>query len=299
VNPETPAVVAVRPAPEWLPGRRDPALTQRVRAFVAQAKGTELRSSADRPVNVALSALVAGTVAGLELRGAPGDADLGAASRLLSRLSQASQGDHVAAPVISAAPLAAGPQDVHGIAQGLKGDLGSSGLFYESHLAQWVDGTVSKAELLREPQAALADGASPAAAAGQTTATGALALSPRAETLVQRQLETFEQRAVNWQGQPWPGQAAGLTIAEDDPKSRAGSAAERTWQASLRLSMPGLGDLEARIGLSGNKASLVLATRNPASSALLLRQRSDLARRLGENGLRLIDVRVGTGEGDG
>ncbi|MDN5939641.1 MAG: hypothetical protein L0H83_13400, partial [Salinisphaera sp.] len=51
--------------------------------------------------------------------------------------------------------LAASPADGADLARGLASALGRSGLFYESHLAQWAAGARSLAELLLEPQARL------------------------------------------------------------------------------------------------------------------------------------------------
>ena len=72
--------------------------------------------------------------------------------------------------------LATPPADGARLALSLASALGRSGLFYESHQAQWVAGTRSLAELLLEPQARLsplplklADAGSKAAAAGTYT----------------------------------------------------------------------------------------------------------------------------------
>lgn len=51
--------------------------------------------------------------------------------------------------------LPAPPRDPAVLAEGLKNALSSSGLFYESHLAEWVRGDRPLAELLKEPQGTL------------------------------------------------------------------------------------------------------------------------------------------------
>lgn len=64
--------------------------------------------------------------------------------------------DAQASPLLKADPLvAAPPADSKEFARVLRGALSQSGLFYESHQAQWVAGERSLAELLREPQGKL------------------------------------------------------------------------------------------------------------------------------------------------
>ena len=58
-----------------------------------------------------------------------------------------------AAPLLAAAPTAAG--DGATLATKLQGTVTQSGLFYESHQAEWVSGRRDLATLLREPQASL------------------------------------------------------------------------------------------------------------------------------------------------
>lgn len=247
----------------------------------------EWRSAPGNPVRaqslleVALAALPAGEPP------LTAEADLGTTARLVSRLvSQALAAGGPAPVITSAAPLSAEPGNATRVAAGLKEAIKTSGLFYESHLAGWVEGTASKVELLREPQAALALPAGPAATAQPHH------LAPGAEALIQRQLDVLEHRSAYWQGEAWPGQGAEVHIAEDETGSNSQPGGGGAWQASLRLSMKGLGELQARIGLTGSSARLTISTLGKHSAATLLAERGDLARALGEQGLRLADVKV-------
>ncbi|WP_454725103.1 MULTISPECIES: flagellar hook-length control protein FliK [Cupriavidus] len=73
------------------------------------------------------------------------------------------------APLRGTAPLLPGapaPGSTGALAAALARQVGQSGLFYESHLSQWLNGTQRLDALLREPQAALGRGpAAPASAA--------------------------------------------------------------------------------------------------------------------------------------
>src|SRR5262249_40304958 len=135
-------------------------------------------------------------------------------------------------PIKEAVPLLESPTaDPARLAQALSGALGRSGLFYESHQAQWILGHRPVAELLHEPQgrlSALAQdpdrGARLNSAAGtpqggdDRVEESTLAPKPSAadektppvhpQTLpqVRSQLDALETHQLVWQGQLWPGQ---------------------------------------------------------------------------------------------
>lgn len=86
--------------------------------------------------------------------------------------------DSQASPLLKTAPLVLSPPaDSKEFAQILRGALSQSGLFYESHQAQWVAGQRSLADLLHEPQGKLslvfAENAPSMADAQKTPAAGA------------------------------------------------------------------------------------------------------------------------------
>ncbi len=152
-----------------------------------------------------------------------------------SQTSTSTQGQ--AAPIINAKPIIDGaPPPLQQFAALLKDTVIKSGLFYESHQAQWAAGDRPLTELLREPQGRLSEpraftAAQQAANAAQPTLaftplgqapkvdlpnplTPVLSNStstqepvhPQTAPLVQQQLETLDQRQLLWQGQVWPGQ---------------------------------------------------------------------------------------------
>lgn len=212
--------------------------------------------------------------------------ELGSTAQMLSRLatSAAADGTEFAA-ITTPVPLSDQPGNAARVAAGLRDAIGTSGLFYESHLADWVDGAGAKENLLREPQAALAQPAAPHSP-----------LAPQAESLVQRQLDVLENRAALWQGQAWPGQPVEVRIAEEEPRSDdATPDAAPAWQASVRLTMPGLGEIQARVALSGRQARLGIHAADQASAERICDARGDLARSLGQQGLTLAEARIDHG----
>jgi hypothetical protein len=89
--------------------------------------------------------------------GLPAAAELSETAHLLGQLSQ--QGSKVAQGVAAQAPVvSAPPSDAGQLAVALARTLAGSGLFYESHQAQWVQGERPLAALLQEPQAQQAQG---------------------------------------------------------------------------------------------------------------------------------------------
>ncbi|ATE59433.1 flagellar hook-length control protein FliK [Thauera sinica] len=155
-------------------------------------------------------------------------------------------------PVLDAPP-ASGAQ----LAPALREAIGRSGLFYESHQAQWAQGRLDVAALQREPHnlaaaggerpgsglpAAAADAARSAAAQGRASERNAppddTAASPRARPaadespmprglaiperllpVVHQQLDALATHQYVWQGQAWPGQAVEWII--HDPENEA------------------------------------------------------------------------------
>jgi len=208
------------------------------------------------------SALLAGT----QLPSSPLGAD-GGAGASLSKAGKA-LGDVIAAAQNSATqqtaalgrtPLLGAPSlDTSQIAAALQQGMEKSGLFYESHVAEWAQGARTQAELAAEPQAR---GMAPPS-------------DPATAQLINLQLNAHEQARVAWQGQLWPGQDLHWKIERDTPSDDAdgraaqGDADRASWQSSLRLRFGALGEVEAKVVLSGGQLHIRLDA--PASARALL-----------------------------
>ena len=132
-----------------------------------------------------------------------------------------------------------------------------SGLFYESHVAEWARGGRSQAELAAEPQAR---GMAPPS-------------DPATAQLINLQLNAHEQARVAWQGQLWPGQELHWEIERDAPDAQHDGAdgdgdAARSWQSSLTLRFGALGEVAAKVVLSGGQLHVRLDA--PESARALL-----------------------------
>ncbi|MBE9608829.1 flagellar hook-length control protein FliK [Chitinilyticum piscinae] len=186
--------------------------------------------------------------------------------RLAALLEQFAPPDKAAVPTAGAPLIADEQPDIPQLARQLAARLGESGLFYESHQAEWVTGTRSLPQLLAEPQSNWSKEAVGSAAnhppAGKTmhdasepvvrqsqqaapTAAGpedgripmtdpqgrgaqlADAQAASLRQMVQQQLALLEQRPLVWQGQAWAGQPLEWTLNwERDARSPDGASAD-------------------------------------------------------------------------
>jgi len=172
-----------------------------------------------------------------------------------------------------------------------------SGLFYESHQAQWVNGENTLENLHQEPQGKLmlvmAD-----LPAAKVTASAALSPEMPVHTqtipLVQQQLTTLETGHLFWRGEIWQGQPMEWDIYEHsqgkEKENESDQAAQ--WRTQLRLSMPQLGDITAIIALSAQGINIKINTSQPETVRLLKNNQLPLTLDMQSAGLNIQTVKV-------
>lgn len=204
-----------------------------------------------------------------------------------------SQAQQLTKPLFEGAPPAT-PQ----LAAALKEAVSKSGLFYESHQAQWVAGERPISDLLKEPQGKLSEpraaqlaqspqradepgGPPPARQAAEMSrppqvetaqrngantaqATVAEPVHPQTAPLVQQQLDTLDTRQMVWMGQVWPGQTMQWQIEDREARS-GGDEAQQEWATTLDLTLPHLGEVHAALRLT--PAGLVVDLRAASSGS--------------------------------
>lgn len=209
-------------------------------------------------------------------------------------------------------------------AQALSQSVQTSGLFYESHLAQLAAGKATPQALRQEPQgrippqppappggaaqnaqqtapspgapAAAGGGASPEttqphAPAGQTHTAPVPGIDPQTQLLVRQQLEVLANQAFIWQGEAWPGADMQWEVHRrppDDEEDR--DFQEDHWSTRLNLHLPTLGDVHARLSLSGDQ--LVMRLTAPQSAEQLGQAIEPLRARLLAQGLQASQLSV-------
>jgi len=221
------------------------------------------------------------------------------AARLIAGLLQNSPATQPALPgVAPLAPSAAALQPAP-LETALKDSLAFSGLFYESHVAEWANGARPMTQLLREPQMQAAHVKAPDAASELRSyptdaATSGAAARPVAAMdldagrLITQQLDTLENRSVTWQGELFPGQPMQWEVREDSAHAgSAAPAAERSWQSVLRFELPSLGRVAATLQLHGGHLQLALQTGSDSAATALRTQGGTLADALQAAGLPL------------
>jgi len=185
-------------------------------------------------------------------------------ARMLSDLMQQLPGRNALPTLTPPGPLLDQPTANPAlIALALRTALVRSGLFYESHLANWAVGQDSLDGLMQEPQNKLA------AAEAARGAANPLALLDAAETtapkplnpmhaLLSQQLQVLESPQFIWRGEVWPGQVLAWHLRHETEHARDQSAAmpgdKAGWESKLKLTLPQLGTLTVHIKLDANQA---------------------------------------------
>jgi flagellar hook-length control protein FliK len=243
-------------------------------------------------------------------------------AKLLSSLMQQPMESRFVRTTQSAPPLMATQAllDPFDLAGKLQNAMGQSGLFYESHQAQWIDGGRSTQQLLTEPQNQLTLASSSttqtlpgdaqnksaltaaASAPSNTTAasahqgTSVLSIPDPLQPLVQQQLNALETRQVLWQGKVWPEQEMRWSIQEDTPHNRGKGEPDPRWATEIELDLPHLGRVAATLHFGANGLSLNLSANEAETRQLFTASTAQLISALSDRGLQVIHTRVTSDE---
>ncbi len=190
-------------------------------------------------------------------------------------------------------PTTGSAPDSKQLAVALKDALANSGLFYESHQAQWVRGERSTAQLLVEPQNQLDKSTDKTVAMQSDKAATdfSLPIAKELVPLVQQQLHTLETHQLTWTGQVWPGQQMQWEI-EGQPEHQSMQQDERQWSTEMELALPRLGDVHAKLVFGQGGIKLTLQGADAGSVALFNRRLPGLAMTLKEAGVPLMGAVV-------
>lgn len=192
------------------------------------------------------------------------DLQISPEGRMLSRVGEALPPP--AAPPQVAVPGAADEalmQDPGRLALALREAVDRSGLFYERHQAQWVNGQRSEASLRQEPQAGWSAASTMATAGGELSARLAgMGLSGQALEMVRQQVEVFQQQTLLVRTDLAPGIAMEWrTRVDEDAPERSTEDLERRWETVLSSAFGSLDRVEARLTLQGDRLGVVVRAR--------------------------------------
>lgn len=236
---------------------------------------------------------------------------LSATSRLLSSLSQQPLERSYVRPIQSA-PLWTGAQalpDTTQLAGKLHDALSHSGLFYESHQAQWIAGTRPTTQLLLEPQNQIpqtlqsqqtqsvqsrnteaANNPLQYVQTGIEQRAAAPNIPPHLQTLVQQQLNALETHQVLWQGQVWQGQEMRWEVHEESPHRNAQGKEEGQWITQIHLDLPNLGGVSARLNFNGNSLNLSFEVADAQTRERMGNASPQLMAALSERGIPVVNT---------
>jgi hypothetical protein len=207
---------------------------------------------------------------------------LSQAARMLSDLVQQLPGRNALPTLSPPGPLLDQPTANPAlIALELRTALVRSGLFYESHLANWAVGQDSLDGLMQEPQNRLTEAtraaANPLALLNATETAAQKPLNPM-HVLLSQQLQVLESPQFVWRGEVWPGQVLEWLLrhetehAQDHAAASIGDEADAGWESKLKLSLPQLGTVTVHIKLDTNLAFSIRMVPEQTEVEPLLRQ---------------------------
>lgn len=268
------------------------------------------------------------------------------AGRLIGNMLQLAQQDGMPTAVVGKTPLVATPgASPPQIAAALQNAVTFSGLFYESHVAQWAAGARPASDLLLEPPAKQTNAPLTTAAnngqavtadtngneigklltnvrewvGGERALTDLLRTSQTKQTddsavsllgkqqdvagnesvkLISLQLDTLEQRRIMWQGELFPGQPLEWEISDNTPEQKPDQAEpEKTWNSTVRFSLPSLGSVSATIRLTGDHVQVQVNTANEEVATTLRNHGKLLADALDSAGSTLDSLLIKQADG--
>ena len=137
----------------------------------------------------------------------------------------------------------------------------------------------------------------PLATAGQTPTIDGL--DPQTNQIVRQQLDVLANQTFAWRGEAWPNAPMQWEISrrQPSPEEEGQSAAADHWATRINISLPGLGEVQARLTLAGQQ--LVMQVIAPASAPLLNEHADALRARLLDQGLQLSQISIAEQAPDG
>lgn len=233
---------------------------------------------------------------------ATGAPQLSKTARMLSDIMQ-SVPERTLPTVSPPAPLLRQPTAVPAeLALALRTALVRSGLFYESHLANWVAGQDSLDGLMQEPQnRQSAESARSATALALIDARSAAdqKMANPTHTLLTQQLQVLESPHLAWRGELWPGQSLewqvkqGIDPEQGNPANPVAQEEQAGWESRLKLTLPQLGTLNVHIKLDANQAfSIRMVPEQAATAPRLEKNQPQLIKQLTAAGCTLQSLKV-------
>ena len=167
------------------------------------------------------------------------------------------------------------------LAAALANAVSGSGAFFESHLADWVQGARSSESVLAEAQVR----ASTLASAGESAGDGAL----------RQQIASLVTGEMAFRFAAWPGQHAVLVVGKEPEQASRSTDPKQVFFARLEMEFAELGPVQAVLHLSAQGIDVDLRASAHGTEQSLEANRGTLAQALASSGLRVGRIEVGGG----
>lgn len=163
------------------------------------------------------------------------------------------------------------------VSQQLKSAITNSGLFYESHLKDYMDGQRHLNAIKMEPQNQF---------------------QQAAQSLLPQQLHILEQQRLSWHGEVWPNQAMDWDVYLQSEQEHTNGSAYQNAETSaaiasdLTLHLPHLGKVTAKISLKNGRMHIGVLVEDKTSLQLLRAESASLATAVEANGQTLAGLAI-------
>lgn len=232
----------------------------------------ESRASHLAHQQAALTGKIAVTTPGVDmLQKLVSTADVSVTAQLINQSLKQAEAAGVAGKYIAQTVLTQTPLLPAIVTQQLKTAIHQSGLFYESHLHEFVEGHRSLAEIKQEPQNK------------QQYAM---------QSLLPQQLHILEHQRLSWHGEIWSKQPMDWDINVHNQQNKEentypNEAEQAVITSNLTLHLPNLGKVTAKISLTNGRMRIECLAEQEKALRLLKEKSPKLASAIEGNGQRL------------
>lgn len=171
----------------------------------------------------------------------------------------------------------------------LQKTIRQSGLFYESHLAKWINGNITLEEIKQEPQNKIVNAASSVV----TSTPLAVPVNAQSVSLVQQQLIALEANHIVWNGEIWNGQQVRWDIYEENAsRNKETDEIAVRWNTKLTLTLPKLGKIVVTLSLNSNDLHISVNAADNSTALLLKINQTPLKQSLQEKDLTMQSLKI-------
>lgn len=243
-----------------------------VASIGSPVQSLESRASHLANQQAALTAQMAASASGADLlKKLVSTADVSATAQFINQSLKQAEAAGVAGKYMATSVLTQTPTLAHVVSQQLKMAISNSGLFYESHLQEFVEGHRSLAELKQEPQNKL---------------------HYLMQSLLPQQLHILEHQRLSWHGEVWANQRMDWDIYIQNQQNKehpsyANEEEQAAIASDLTLHLPHLGKVTAKISLRDGRMRIAFLAEQENALRLLKEKSPALASAIESNGQRL------------